>query len=111
MKYLALLALLQGAEAINLDHRAALSNQQKLYKVLENADTFSGYPASLSGHPGTENENNSYLQPYTRELPTVFQGDAANEGQVPLDQFTRNLIENYAVEGIDKDAEDAAKMP
>jgi hypothetical protein len=51
------------------------------------------------------------MQPYTRVLPDVFSGDAANEGQVPLDQFTRNLIENYAVEGIDKDAEDAAKMP
>jgi len=39
----------------------------------------------MDGFPGTENENNSYMAAYDRELPTVFQGDAANQGQVPLD--------------------------
>ena len=72
MKYFALVALLQGAEGIKLDHKSLESNQQKLYKVLESAGTFEGWHAGLSGFPGTENENNSYMQPYSRELPVVF---------------------------------------
>lgn len=62
-----------------------LSNQQKLYKILEDKATFSGWHAGLDGFPGTVNENGSYMQGYSRELPTVFAGDAANDGQVPLD--------------------------
>ena len=72
MKYIALLALLQGTEGINLHHKIELSNQQKLYKILENKDGFSGWHAGLSGFPGTVNENGNYMQPYDRELPTVF---------------------------------------
>lgn len=51
------------------------------------------------------------MQPYERQIPTVFDGDAANDGQVPLDMFTRNLIENFAVEGIDKDKDEKEKIP
>lgn len=83
MKYFALVALLQGAEGINLGHK--LSNQQKLYKILEEKDSFAGWHAGLSGFPGTVNENGNYMQPYARELPEVFTGDAANDGQTPLD--------------------------
>jgi len=42
------------------------------------------------------------VDPYTRVNPEVFQGDIADEGQVPLDRYTQNLIDNYAVEGISK---------
>jgi hypothetical protein len=79
-----------------------MTNQQKLYKIIEDKDNFPGWHSGLDGFPGTVNENGNYMQPYARELPEVFQGDAANDNQVPIDQFTRNLLDNYAVEGIDK---------
>jgi len=85
MKYIALVALSQSAEGINLHHKSNASNQQKLYKILEDKDGFSGWHAGLSGFPGTVNENGNYMQPYARAIPTVFSGDAANDTQVPLD--------------------------
>ena len=72
MKYLALVALLQGTEAVKLDHQSSLTNQEKLFRVLENGDGFQGWHAGLSGFPGTENENNSYMGAYNRALPAVF---------------------------------------
>ena len=83
MKYIALVALLHGAEGLILNSK--LSNQQKLYKILENKDDFSGWHAGLSGFPGTVNENGNYMQPYSREIPEVFAGDAANDGQIQID--------------------------
>ena len=63
----------------------AVSNQQKLYKIIEDKDDFAGWHHGLDGFPGTVNENGNYMQPYARELPEVFQGDSANDNQVPLD--------------------------
>jgi len=71
-------------------------------KIMEDKDEFTGYHATLSGFPGTVNENGDYFQGYSRELPENYGGDAAFDNQVPLDQFTRNLLANYAIEGIDK---------
>jgi len=39
------------------------------------------------------------MQPYSREIPERFVGDAAQEDVVPVDKFTQNLIANYAKEG------------
>lgn len=105
------MALLGGAEAINLHSYSEISNQEKLYKILENKDDFSGWMPHMHEFPGTVNENGNYMQPYERVIPTVLDGDAANDGQVPIDMFTRNLVEKFAIEGIDKDADDKAKLP
>merc|ERR1719487_3104194 len=94
------------SQAINLHNKERLSNQEKLYKILENKDSFSGWGAHLHEFPGTVNENGSFMQPYERVIPTVFDGDAANDGQIPIDMFTRNMIENYAIEGIADQGED-----
>lgn len=52
--------------------------------------------------PGTVNEYGNWVDPYERVGPVIFTGDAADEGYVPLDRFTTNIIQNIADEGISK---------
>jgi hypothetical protein len=39
------------------------------------------------------------MDPYSREIPERFVGDAAQEDVVPVDKFTQNLISKFAQEG------------
>ena len=49
--------------------------------------------------PGNVNEMGNWKDSYDRVAPPIFTGDAADTGAVPLDKFTQNVIENYAIEG------------
>lgn len=49
--------------------------------------------------PGTVNEFGNFVDPYERTLPERFEGDSALDSY-PVDKFTQNMIENYAIEGI-----------
>ena len=98
-----------------------LGNQEKLYinlameepesdedmmvqtdKVIESLPSFNGWGPEMEDLPGTVNEHGSWIEPYKREVPERFQGDAADEGY-PVDKFTQNIIKNYAVEVVAKD--------
>ena len=50
--------------------------------------------------PGTVNEHGNFMDPYNRVLPTRFVGDAADENAYPVDKFTQNILNKYAVEGV-----------
>jgi hypothetical protein len=114
MKTIAALALVGAISSYDLNRL----NQHKLYaemalqddtliqteKILENtagSNVHGGWESNMHEFPGTQNEYGDYIQPYERTLPERFQGDAAEEGVVPVDKFTQNLIENYALEGKD----------
>ena len=113
MKQIAALALLGAVSAVSLER---LTNQEKLYiqvsdledemnvqtgKVLENLPNFDGWHPDMHEFPGTVNEYGNYMDGYNRQLPDVFVGDAADVDHYPVDKFTQNMIQNYAVEGID----------
>jgi hypothetical protein len=49
--------------------------------------------------PGNVNELGNWMDSYERDPPAIFSGDIADTGAVPLDKFTQNVIDNYAVEG------------
>lgn len=53
----------------------------------------------MNEFPGTVTEFGNFKDSYDRQVPDVFSGDAADTGYYPLDNFTKNLIENYAIEG------------
>ena len=128
MKYIAIAALIGAIDiqAKNLNQLDNQSNQDKLFmmmndqendseliqtdKILEKAQGWSGYKVSHNKFPGTQNEFGNWVDPYTRVNPEVFQGDIADEGQVPLDRYTQNLIDNYAVEGISKQQEPTGRF-
>ena len=40
------------------------------------------------------------MEPYERVLPVHYQGDAASADYYPVDRFTRNMIEKYAIESV-----------
>jgi len=69
-------------------------------KVLEIQDGFAFAP-SHHGFPGTVNENGDFMSPYSRSIPETFVGDSAQEAIPPVDKFTQNMLNNYAVEGKD----------
>ena len=50
--------------------------------------------------PGNVNEHGNFMDPYNRVLPTRFVGDAADENAYPVDKFTQNILNKYAVEGV-----------
>ena len=78
------------------DHEDAVFLQTE--KILEKKEGFDGWDASMEKFPGTVNEFGNFKDAYERKIPEVFDGDAADTGYYPLDNFTKNLIENYAVE-------------
>lgn len=108
MKYTSIIAAtaLVGADAYNLKNQNKLYaaiNDQELVQLEEskiNEQGWSGIEAGMHEFPGTINEHGNWQDAYERVLPERFQGDAA-DGTAPVDKFTQNLIENYAVEGID----------
>ena len=69
-------------------------------KVLENLPNWDGWHPEMHKFPGTVNEYGNYMDAYTRQAPERFVGDAAEEGVPPVDKFTQNIIDNYAVEGV-----------
>ena len=105
MKYTSIIAAtaLVGADAYNLKNQNKLYaaiNDESLVQVEEakiNEQAWGGIEASMHEFPGTVNEHGNWQDAYERVLPERFQGDAA-DGTAPVDKFTQNLIENYAVE-------------
>jgi hypothetical protein len=105
MKYLALIALLGSASTVEL---AQKSNQDKLYdnmlvqteKVIENADDWEGWRSHMHEFPGTVNQNGNFMDSYDRTIPVRFQGDSADDGYYPVDTFTQNILNTYAIEGV-----------
>ena len=53
------------------------------------------------------------MDAYSRgdRVPERFVGDAADEQYYPVDKFTQNLINNYALEGIKDKADDGHPKP
>lgn len=71
--------------------------------ILEGQDGWE-YKPSHNGFPGTLNANGNYMDAYSRKIPETFVGEHAHEGVPPVDKFTQNMLNNYAIEGKDKDA-------
>lgn len=61
------------------------------------------YTAGHHGFPGTVNENGDFMSPYARAIPDRFVGDSAQEDVPPVDKFTQNILNNFAIEGKDAD--------
>ena len=57
--------------------------------------------------PGTVNEYGNWMDPYDRKKPERFEGDSAEEGVVPVDKYTQNLLDNVAIEGKHGDKKEA----
>jgi len=110
MKSIAALALIGAVSSVELSQ---LNNQHKMYvamqledeslvqteKILEKTADSSvnpGWSPNMNGFPGTVNDYGNFMDPYSREIPERFVGDAAQEDVVPVDKFTQNLITNYA---------------
>jgi len=75
-------------------------NLVQLNKVLEMADNFNGWHPFMNEFPGTVNEQGNFMNAYDRKdrIPERFNGDAADDGAYPVDKFTQNLLNNYALE-------------
>ena len=70
-------------------------------KILEVANDWVGYHPTLHEFPGTVTEYGNFVDPYNRVLPVRFQGDFADTGYYPVDTFTQNILNKYAIEGIE----------
>ena len=78
----------------------------QLNKIMEKRDDFHGWHPFMKDFPGTVNEEGNFMDAYERgsRIPERFQGDSADENAYPVDKFTQNLLDNYALEGhTDKD--------
>lgn len=55
----------------------------------------------MKDFPGTVNDQGNFMDAYERgsRIPERFVGDSADENAYPVDKFTQNLIDNYALEG------------
>ena len=51
--------------------------------------------------PGTVTEYGNFVNPYNRVLPPRFTGNAADMDYYPIDTFTQNMLNKYAIEGIE----------
>ena len=51
--------------------------------------------------PGNVNEFGHWVNEYTRTLPKRFQGNSADTAYYPVDSFTQNMLNKYAIEGIE----------
>ena len=89
---IALIALVGAASAASIT--------QKTDKILENADSWDGWRPHMHEFPGTVNQNGNFMDAYERKIPSHFQGDAADQDYYPVDRFTRNILDNYAIEGV-----------
>jgi hypothetical protein len=68
-------------------------------KILE-TDNWDGWHAHMHEFPGTINQNGNFVDAYERTLPIRFQGDSADDGYYPVDNFTQNILNKYAIEGV-----------
>ena len=68
------------------------------HRVEELGNTFGGFPASDHGFIGNNHNDGQWKDPYSRLVPEHFDNE---EGQ-HVDSFTRNVIKNYATEGVTK---------
>lgn len=69
-------------------------------KIVENGDSWVGWHAHMHKFPGTINQNGNFMDAYERVIPIRFQGDAADDGYYPVDTFTQNMLNKYAIEGV-----------
>ena len=69
-------------------------------KVAETAEGFGGFPVSMHGFIGNNHNNGEWRDAYERKIPGNYQVDENNEH---VDQFTANIMRNYATEGVTKD--------
>jgi hypothetical protein len=68
-------------------------------RVEELDSSFGGFPASLHGFVGNNENNGQWKDAYNRTLPGHLDG----EDGIPVDTFTANVIKNYATEGVTKE--------
>ena len=68
-------------------------------RVEELDPTFGGFPASLHGFVGNNENGGMWKDAYNRTLPGHLDG----EDGTPVDTFTANVIKNYATEGVTKE--------
>jgi hypothetical protein len=69
-----------------------------LNRVEETKPGYGGFDASLHGFVGNNHNGGEWKEPYDRNLPVHYYD--SEDGQV--DAFTRNVLRNYATEGVTK---------
>jgi hypothetical protein len=69
-----------------------------LNRVEETKPGYGGFDASLHGFVGNNHNGGEWKEPYDRNLPVHYYD--SEDGQV--DTFTRNVLRNYATEGVTK---------
>ena len=94
--------LLQASDSEGSDHEDHTNVMTSGSKILEDKDSFKGWLPHMEEFPGTVNQNGNFIEGYERQVPTVFQGDSADDGYYSTDKFTQNMIKNYAIEGVSK---------
>ena len=67
-----------------------------LNRVEETKPGFGGFDASLHGFAGNNHNGGEWKEAYERNLPTHYY-DSENS---QVDTFTRNVLKNYATEGV-----------
>lgn len=99
---MALAALFGTAEGVKLENQSQTSTFLTLNsgRIVEVMQGWEGYKPLYKEFPGTVNMFGNFMDPYERVLPERFVGDSA-ETTYPVDKFTQNLIDNYALEGVD----------
>lgn len=65
-------------------------------KVDETSKGFAGFDASLHGFIGNNHNGGEWKDAYDRNLP----GNYDQEDDHPVDLFTKNVLANYATEGV-----------
>jgi hypothetical protein len=68
-------------------------------KIIEKGTDFIGWHPEMHEFPGTVNEYGNFKDAYTRVKPERFDGDSADTNYYPVDKFTQNMLNKYAVEG------------
>ena len=69
---------------------------------MEMRPNFNGWWPYMEGFPGTINSNGRFFDPYNRKVPDRFIGDSADDERPLVDNFTKNVINKYAIEAINK---------
>merc|ERR1711935_15615 len=54
------------------------SNLVQTGKILEKAQNWGGWSPKMDEFPGTQDEYGNWVDPYKREAPAIFTGDAAD---------------------------------
>ena len=68
-------------------------------KVIEKGADWIGWHPEMHEFPGTVNEYGNFKDAYTRVKPERFVGNSADTNYYPVDSFTQNMLDKYAVEG------------